>query len=208
MLPTLWLTPDSVYYFLGLNMDIQNTENLAVVDSSANLIKTTIIAIEPLRIKGNILAKRSVSCLIEPRIGDTVLCAQPDNHTYILAILERLEPEKETLIYSEAPILLQASSMMVHAEEVQLISERVDCNIGSLKRVIQTVEELVGNCRASFGTFFMFAKRSVRRIDELDETRSGHLKLESPTLVEVNGAVTAISGEQLIKMQSKQIHMG
>lgn len=189
-------------------MDIQNTENLAVVDSSASLIKTTIIAIEPLRIKGNLLAKRSVSCLIEPRIGDTVLCAQPDDYAYILAILERLEPEKETLIYSEAPIVLQASSMTVSAEEIQLISDRVDCNIGTLKRVVQTVEELVGNCTASFNTFFMFAKRSVRRIEELDETRSGHLKLESPTLVEVNGAVTAISADQLIKMQSKQIHMG
>ena len=190
-------------------MDIQNTDNLAAIDSTANLIKTTIIAIEPLRIKGNTLASCSVSCLVEPRIGDTVLCALSNNErTYILAILERLEPEKQTLIHSDAPFLLQASSVMVNAEEIQLISDRVDCNIGSFKRVVQTVEELIGNCVVSFGTFFMFAKRSIRRIEELDETRSGHLKLESPTLVEINGAVTAISGDQLIKMQSKQIHMG
>ena len=40
----------------------------------------------------------------------------------------------------------------------------------------------------------MRAKRSIRRIDELDETRAGHLRLESPALVELHGAVTAVSG--------------
>ena len=54
----------------------------------------------------------------------------------------------------------------------------------------------------------MRAKRSIRRVDELDETRAGHLRLESPALVEVHGAVTAVSAEKLIRLQGKQIHMG
>jgi hypothetical protein len=54
----------------------------------------------------------------------------------------------------------------------------------------------------------MRAKRSIRRVEELDETRAGHLRLESPTLVEIHGEVTAISGEQMVKVQGQQIHMG
>jgi hypothetical protein len=190
-------------------MDIQNTENLTAVESSANLIRTAIISEQPLRIKGGISAVCAVSCLVKPRIGDQVLCATSvDGQAYLLAILERLEPEKETLIYSEVPLQVQASHFTLTSEQIELISEQVDCNIGTLKRVIKTVEDVIGNCMTSFGTFFMFAKRSVRRVEELDETRSGHLKLESPTLVELSGAVTAISGDELISMQSKQIHMG
>jgi hypothetical protein len=190
-------------------MDIPNTESLAAIESSANLIRTTIISVEPLRIKGGISASCAVSCLVKPRIGDQVLCATSvDGQAYLLAILERLEPVKETLIYSEAPVQVQACQLTLVSEQIDLISERVNCNIGTLKRVMQTVEDVVGNCQASFGTFLMFAKRSMRRVEELDETRAGHLKLESPALVEVSGAVTAISGDELISMQSKQIHMG
>jgi hypothetical protein len=54
----------------------------------------------------------------------------------------------------------------------------------------------------------MHAKRSIKRVDELDETHAGHLRLESQTLVELHGAVTVVSGEELVKFQSKQIHMG
>jgi len=190
-------------------MDILNAENLSAVDSKVALFKTTIISTEPLRIKNNMLAIYATSCLVQPRIGDTVLCAiANEDQAYILSILERLEPQKETLIYSEAPLLVQATELTVACEQIEVISNQVDCNIGTLKRMIETVDDFIGNFRASFGTFFMFAKRSIRRIEELDETRSGHLKLESPTLVEVSGAVTAISGDELIKMQSKQIHMG
>ena len=190
-------------------MDIQSTENLAAADSSVSLLQSTVIALEPMRIKGNIAASCAVSCLVQPRIGDTVLCAvQNQGQALILAILARLEPENETLIYSEAPLVLEATNISITSEKIDLISDQVNCNLGTLKRVVQKVDDVVGNCMATFGTFFMFAKRSSRRIEELDETRSGHLKLESPTLVEVSGAVTAISGEELIKMQSKQIHMG
>jgi hypothetical protein len=190
-------------------MDIPNTENLSAVEKSANIISTTIISESPLRIKGGIAASCAVSCLVKPRIGDQVLCAiSAHGEVYLLAILERQEPEKETLIYSEAPLQVQTPYLTLTSEQMDLISERVDCNIGTFKRIVQTVEDTVGNCMANFGTFFMFAKRSVRRVEELDETRSGHLKLESPVLVELSGAVTAISGDELISMQSKQIHMG
>jgi hypothetical protein len=190
-------------------MDIQNTKNLSAIDSAVNLIRTTIIATEPLRVKDDQPANCAVSCLVQPRIGDSVLCAVSNqDQVYVLAVLERLEPQKETVIYSAAPLILQTTNLTVASEEIELMANKVNCNIGSLKRMIEAAEDLVGHYRASFGTFFMFAKRSIRRVEELDETRSGHLKLESPTLVEVSGAVTAISGEELIKMQSKQIHMG
>lgn len=190
-------------------MDIQNTENLAEVNSLASLIKTTIISLEPLKIKGNIPAVCAISCLVQVREGDVVLCSLSDKDTaYVLAILERLEPAKETLIHSEAPIVLQNLSISLICEKIELVTQYADCNIGKLKKIIESAEDYIGSYTASFRTFFMAAKRSIRRIEELDETRSGHLKLETPTLLEISGAVTSIAGDELIKMQSKQIHMG
>lgn len=190
-------------------MDIQSTENLAAADVSVNLMQSTIIALDPMRIKGNIAATCAVSCLVMPRVGDTVLCATHDSEqVYVLAILNRLSPDSETLIGSDAPLALQASRIAISGEHIDIVADQMNCNIGVMKRVIQKVEDVVGHCVSSFETLFTFANRSTRRTQELDETRAGHLKLESPTLVEVSGALTAISGEELIKMQSKQIHMG
>jgi hypothetical protein len=89
-----------------------------------------------------------------------------------------------------------------------VIAEHVEVNVGVLKRIADRVDETVEYLSSTIGTFFMRAKRSIRRIDELDETRAGHLRLESPALVELHGAVTAVSGEKLIRLQGKQIHMG
>ena len=190
-------------------MDFPKIDQLLATDSAVQLVKTAIVSTNPLLIKDNVFATLSVSCLVEPRIGDTVICAiSADKKAYILTIVDRLEPNKETVIHLHSPLELVAPALSIKSGAIELVAEQVDCNIGKFKRIVDSVEDLVGNCMVSFGTFFMLAKRSIKRVEELDETRSGHLKLESPTLVELNGAVTAISGEELIKMQSKQIHMG
>ncbi|MCE7505974.1 DUF3540 domain-containing protein [Polynucleobacter sp. IMCC30063] len=190
-------------------MDFPKTDHLVAVDSEVRLVKTAIISVDPLRIKNNAPALLSASCLVEPRVGDMVICALAgDGHAYILSIVERLEPNKESVLHFSAPLEIITPSLSIKSIEMAVFSEKVECHIGKLKRVVDSVEDFVENCLVSFGTFFMLAKRSIKRVEELDETRAGHLKLESPTLLEMNGAVTAISGEELIKMQSKQIHMG
>ena len=81
-------------------------------------------------------------------------------------------------------------------------------NVGVLKRIADRVDEVLQYFSSSIETMFVHAKRSIKRVDELDETRAGHLRLESPSLVEVNGAVTIVSAEKLVKLQADQIHMG
>ena len=94
------------------------------------------------------------------------------------------------------------------SQKIDVQADQVDNNIGVLKRLIDRVDDAIDFLSTRIGTLFMHAKRSIKRVDELDETHAGHLRLESPTLVELHGAVTVVSGEELVKFQSKQIHMG
>ena len=191
-------------------MDFADISKLAATECAVTLIQSTVIALEPLRLQSGVAARCAASCVIKPQLGDSVLCSIPSNGdcATILMVLERFEPELPLVMESSSALEMRFPQMSVLSERVEVVAEHVEVNVGVLKRIADRVDDTVEYLTQTIGTFFMRAKRSIRRVDELDETRAGHLRLESPALVELHGAVTAVSGEQLIRLQGKQIHMG
>lgn len=191
-------------------MDFADVSKLAATECAVTLIQSTVIAQDPLRLQSGAPARCAASCVIKPQLGDSVLCAIPSNGdgATILMVLERFEPELPLVMESSSALEMRFPQMSVLSERIEVIAEHVEVNVGVLKRIADRVDETVEYLSQTIGTFFMRAKRSIRRVDELDETRAGHLRLESPALVEVHGAVTAVSAEKLIRLQGKQIHMG
>jgi len=185
-------------------------KDLCAPDQHVSLIQTTIIALNPLRIKDGTTVNVAVSCLVMPSVGDIVLCAVSEDvsQTTILSVLIRLRPELPIVIAPGSAVELQVSELKVITAQAHFEADQADVSIGMLKRAINRIDEVIEQSVSSFGSVIIRAKRSVRRVKELDEVQAGHIKIESPTLVEVHGSVTAISGEHLIQMQSKQIHMG
>jgi hypothetical protein len=190
-------------------MNDPELQHLTAPERSVELLQSTIIDLHPLRIKRGTNASVAASCLIQPGLGDVVLCMLSQGQdAVILSVIERFEPEKTLVLQTNSPVEMRFSSLSVLSQKIDVQADRVDINIGVLKRLIDRVDDAIDFLSTRIGTLFMHAKRSIKRVDELDETHAGHLRLESPTLVELHGAVTVVSGEELVKFQSKQIHMG
>ncbi len=190
-------------------MDISSTNHLSAIDAPIVLMQSTVIKVEPLQIKDGIAASLAISCLIQPELGDTVACATNENgEVFILSVLKRLNPDATLLISSKNPISIDSPYLNLTATKIEVVAEEMASNIGMLKRLITHAEDIVGSLVASYDRIFVRANSSIRRVEELDELSAGHVKIDSPALVEISGEVTTISGEELIKMQGQQIHMG
>lgn len=190
-------------------MDISNVNDLSAVDAELLFMHSTIIKVNPLEIKNGVPATLAASCLAQPEVGDTVACVTTSNgDVFILSILKRLKPDSDLMISLSTPVSLSSPRIHLAAQQIDLVANEMTSNIGVLKRLIGHAEDIVGNLVASFDKIFIRANSSIRRIEDLDELSAGHVKIDSPALVEISGEVTTISGEELIKMQGQQIHMG
>ena len=190
-------------------MDISNTNTLAAVDTELCLLHSTVIKVDPLQIKDGVSASLAASCLVHPQVGDTVACAiDPQGEVFILAVLKRLNPQSPLIVSMNAPISIQSPGIHLTATKIDLVAEEVTSNVTVMKRLINHAEDIVGSLVASFDRIFIRANSSIRRVEELDELSAGHVKIDSPALVEISGEITSIAGEELVKLQGQQIHMG
>lgn len=191
-------------------MDYTELQHLTKPDAVVTLVRTTVTDLQPLRIKRGNACVLAASCLVKPELGDVVLCmvVDDDDVATILSVVERFEPANAVVLDMHSPLEIRVPSLSLMSEKVDVQADRVEVNVGVLKRLVDRCDDAIEFLSARVGTLFMHAKRSIKRVEELDETKAGHLRLESPTLVEVHGAATVVSGEELIKFQSKQIHMG
>ena len=190
-------------------MDISNANDLAAIEVDLELIQSTVTKVSPLQVKNGVSATLAASCLINPQIGDTVACTRnASGDVFIFSILKRMNPDSGLLVSMNAPLTIEAPSIEVVSSKISVVAEDVASNIGTLKRLINHAEDIVDSFVASFDKIFIRANSSIRRVEDLDELSAGHIKIDSPALVEISGEVTTIAGEELIKLQGQQIHMG
>lgn len=65
----------------------------------------------------SVWARRALSCLIAPEVGDRVLVARSDGEAFVLAVLDRLLPDAMTLSVPEArSVVLCAPDLALQAE--------------------------------------------------------------------------------------------
>jgi hypothetical protein len=208
-------------------MEHTDFENLSAADVQVQWVQTTVVGVDPLRLKGGYDGVLAASCLVQPELGDTVACircvdpdqAQADGASVsdslprarpsvVVAIVSRLNTTLPLRMTAKVPLQIQTAGLDLLAPRIEIHAQEVELNAGRLRQLVDRIDEAADYISSRVGTLFMHAKRSIKRVEELDETRAGHLRLESTALTEIHGAVTAISGEQLVKVQSKQIQLG
>jgi hypothetical protein len=212
-------------------MEQMDFENLSAEDVQVQLVQSTVVGVAPLRLKGGYDGQVAASCLVQPELGDTVVCIrgvdadQPADQpravtvqgdelpaqaktAVVIAIVSRLNSTAPLRVTATVPLQIQTAGLELLAPRIEIHAQHVELNAGRLHQLVDRIDEAADYISSRVGTLFMHAKRSIKRVEELDETRAGHLRLESPALTEIHGAVTAISGEQLVKVQSKQIQLG
>lgn len=190
-------------------MDFDNIKHLVPPETSVRLLQSTVIGLEPLRITSGLAARRAASCLVSPELGDTVLCCADDNgQATILAVIERQAPNLPLQLHTSCPISLQAPEFHFTSQVFNIDSTEMTVNVSLFKRIADRVEDVVEYLNLNVNSLFTRAKRSIKHVEDIDDTRAGHLRLESDTIAHLHGEVTVVSGEKLVQLQSQQIHMG
>jgi hypothetical protein len=178
-------------------------------------------------------ARRAVSCLVVPEVGDAVLLVgRANGPAFVVAILERpgggqtrigargdlrLEVDAGRLsvaaadgidLVSSQDIALVARGVEVRSSKVQIFFEQLGC-LG--KRILAEVDE----AKATLGVFDSVlerlsqrVKRSYRTVEEVDQVRAEQIDYKAEKNLRVRGENALVSATKLVKVDGEQIHLG
>ncbi len=178
-------------------------------------------------------AKRAMSCLVAPCLGDRVLLAViDDGSAYVLAVLEREGEEPAVLDAGRSTQLRVARGRLdLVAEEgvglaspgeVSLVSPKLEVRalegkIG-VDRLLAVGTELVAEAvrlRSVAGAVETVAdrvtqrvKRVFRFVEELDQLRARRVDYTAKKALHLHGENSLLTAEKLVKMDGENIHMG
>lgn len=162
-------------------------------------------------------ARRAVSCLIEPLVGDRVAClCESDGSVWITAVLER--PQAADTVHTlscEGPLTLRAStlslaagSLQLDADQAALRCEQADL-MGTRLNIMGGTLKAVGSVLSTvFDRVLHHSRQHLRTTEGLDKVQADQLVCQASQLLELHGEHTLINGEKLVKARGAQIHFG
>lgn len=176
--------------------------------------------------RGPILARRAVSCLVEPQAGDRVLyLVEEDGRGTILHILSRApgqpadvavsNPDGALRLRGETVSLESPGAVTVSAGSVAVAAEKADVMAATLTMSGDTLQQIYGRTQTSARSMETMAERIVTkaldRIDIVDNTDNRHVGTLS---VKVSGVLTQSSyttvlvAEEDLRMDGKRVTVG
>jgi F0F1-type ATP synthase epsilon subunit len=182
---------------------------------------------------GEYRAKRAVSCLLEPEVGDTVaLLTTQAGACYVTAVLEReaevtnrivvegdlevqLSTGKLTFAAQEGVNLLaakevsiSAGALRVNAREGNLILERIALLGGFATAELEKIKVVAGSLDQVLDRFSQRVKRSFRKVEELDQVKAEHIDYAAASSMSLHAQNALVTAEELVKVDGEQIHVG
>lgn len=182
---------------------------------------------------GTFEAKRAVSCLVAPEVKDVVLLAvPPEGALYVLAVLERPEPEAELKLASDRDLTLAtkgtlslsaargvelrtAGTLETVAKLVRTTAVEAMVSVDRLGLVgrfvethAQTVKNVLGTVDSVMERLSQHVQRSYRVVEEVDLTRAGEVDVRVQRSLSMRAENALIDAEEVVKMQAEQIHLG
>jgi hypothetical protein len=181
---------------------------------------------------GDFVAKRAVSCLVEPQASDQVLVAAASAGCYILAVLERQQGAGAKLtLDGDLQIQLKHGRFTVAAQEgvslasgkdVSMVSQEIHVHAGLGSFVLErlsllgtTVVAEIERAKLIAGTFDSVlerltekVKRSYRFVEEFDQVRAERIDYVAKKLMSLRGQNAIVTAEELVKVDADQIHLG
>lgn len=178
---------------------------------------------------GTVIARRALSCLVEPQPGDAVLVATSGGRSYVLAVLERsttqpveLAVENDLVLSStRGEVSLSGRRVSVEAGEAELKSARfklttasaevftqalswlgdlAELDVRKVRTVAQVAESVVDRVSQSFG-------RVYRKVEDFEHVRAKRIDQQAE-LMNLRGKNAMLTAEQLVKLDADQVHLG
>ncbi|OZI72561.1 MULTISPECIES: DUF3540 domain-containing protein [Bordetella] len=178
-------------------------------------------------------ARQAASCLLAPREGDEVLISGPDAaRVYLIAVTRQADPRQASLETAGDMVLrshsgnvaleaagavrlagrdavqvetgafrLQATDAHFVAEKAKYTAAEVSATVGATRLIGKTYEAVMD--RLSF-----LSRVTFRAAEEVEHVRAGSLDYRADKSARLHASYTMVTGENLVKVDAKQIHMG
>lgn len=175
--------------------------------------------------------RRAASCLLVPRVGDTVACllVAPDE-AWVLAVLQReeataemgsetvyvlrcpgptrIEVEAGALTLAAPALALQTTDFLLRADKATVTAGEAQF-IGKDLHLIGTAVKAVGSMLSTvFDRVSHFSRSHLRTTEGIDRVQATHLECEAQQLARISGEHLLLNGQNLIKARGAQIHFG
>ncbi|APR88234.1 hypothetical protein A7982_13583 [Minicystis rosea] len=180
---------------------------------------------------GEYEAKRAVSCLVEPMLGDVVLVSVAPGVCYVLAVLEREGRAASVVVEGDPTVKVPRGRFVVAAAEgVDLVSGkaatltaddvRVNARTGSLLieslsyvgTVVQAQLEKAKIAATTLDTsverLTQRAKRAYRFVEQFEQVRAARLDYTAKKNLSLHAENALVTAEQLVKVDGAEIHLG
>jgi hypothetical protein len=211
---------------LARTMEIENCD---LFDGQVKIKDDNFFWVETSR--GLRKAKKSVSCLLEPRIGDEVLLLSNRNGTsYIVSVLEREQDvQSEILFEGDVSVTVKngdlgfsAQKLDLKGQDIALDSKKLDLrslcgtasindftflgkvfrgNINAVKIVSKTVTSITER-------LIRKARESYRWIENLEQVKVGRLRYLARESLYLKGKRSSLMAETKVKIDGEKIHLG
>ncbi len=181
----------------------------------------------------SVKARRAVSCLVEPGVGDRVLVALADE-SFVLAVLVRGERRasgvtlsaegdvtirarggKLNMVAREAVALASGEKVELSAPELDVRAMKTTFFSASLSYIGRTLVSEIDRIKVAAQTVDRAIdrvseriKRSFRTIEQIEHVRANELDVDVEGNVSVHADSTIMSAEKLVKVDGEQIHLG
>ncbi|MDK6202644.1 DUF3540 domain-containing protein [Oligella urethralis] len=190
-----------------------------VLEDEAGVARAYSVKVEGLQY----LCEKAASCLLIPSPGDSVLISGPDSeHLYIIAIIKQAQPEKAELqfqghltlrsqqlsLQGTEAMKLQSAHVEMEAQTAQCVIDRADY-VGKELRSTISITRLVGKVYEVIVDRLSQMSRSTFRITEqVEQVRAGTMDYQAEDSARIHSKYTMVTGKDLVKVDSDQIHMG
>ena len=183
--------------------------------------------------RAEVKAAKSLSCLVEPLPGDTVLLTQTTSgKCYVLSILEREDQRPASLVFDgdvdlkakagrlrlaaqEGIDLVSAKDTALTSAQLSVNSVQAEVNIqhlaffsNFLQGQIQKIKLIGQACDSVFERVSQRVKRSYRWVDELEQLKAGQLSYLVKKLMSLRGKYSVLTAEEDVRIDGDKILMG
>ncbi len=183
--------------------------------------------------RGLVRATRAASCLLQPIVGDRVICAQSaTGQAWVLAVLERAsgQPSQLTVegdlevhladgrfsvasrdgveMTTPKDVKVTSGEVHVNAMDGSVVLQRLTYLGRYLQSEVKKVKSVAETFDAVLGRFSQRVQRSYRTVEQYDCVKAKQIDYVADTTVSLHGKTTMVTAAELVKVDGSQVHVG
>ncbi len=159
--------------------------------------------------------QRAVSCVIAPQVGDRVLITHVDNQIWLLAVLERANPQAAELSVPGDLHIRSSGELSLSSAALRVTADEGDCHISAMNysgdklSAWVSLSRIVGKRAESvWQTVSQISHNLLRTTRNTEQVRAGQLDIKAEDYARLHAHNTVITSKAITKVDSEQIHMG